>query len=437
MSESNIDLKKIKPPKGLKDVLPDNQEFFTYMKKVVRHRSRQSGFRRITTPFIEQRNIYESVLGENHPIVKNSLYGCGNENEDTVLRPDLAPGMIRAYHTNKMFNEVQPVQLYSIEPVFLKDQIFKQSNRIEAIIIGEGGNALDTQLIYLASTIFRDLRVRQAVSLEINCLGTEEEMEDYKNQLRDFLFGKERYFTDEQQKALESNPLLLFTMNNEDIKILQELAPKMRDVLSEATINQYEDLKRFLKGLDIDFVENKMFYGEKSFYDGFVFRMLYTHNEKTISICEGGRYNNVSQRLLETSIPACGFSVEVERLITLIKREALDVPHKDNLQIFVAQLSQDAKLKCLSVIETLREQGIKTVGSLGKGSIREQLDLAARFKVPYTILIGLTEVRENKLILRNMARGSQETIDTEEVVPKLIEIFGEENLEKYKPGEIL
>ena len=36
-------------PEGMHDILPDDHEYFTYMKKVVRHRCRQAGFRRITT----------------------------------------------------------------------------------------------------------------------------------------------------------------------------------------------------------------------------------------------------------------------------------------------------------------------------------------------------------------------------------------------------
>jgi histidyl-tRNA synthetase len=103
----------------------------------------------------------------------------------------------------------------------------------------------------------------------------------------------------------------------------------------------------------------------------------------------------------------------------------------------VAQLGQEAKKKCLPLINKLREAGIRTMGALGKGAIKVQLRLADKFKVPYTIIVGLTEVREGTVIIRDMKVGTQKSVPFDDAVDEIIKLIGEENRDQYTPGEII
>jgi histidyl-tRNA synthetase len=103
----------------------------------------------------------------------------------------------------------------------------------------------------------------------------------------------------------------------------------------------------------------------------------------------------------------------------------------------VGQLGYQAKKLCLTLIANLREAGIKTVGALGKDSIKSQLHLADRFGVPYTIIMGITEVRDGTAIIRNMKRGSQEIVPYDTVVDEMKKLIGEDNLDTYTPGEVI
>jgi len=52
--ESNLPLKPpYQTPKGVHDILPEDHEYYTFIKKVVRHRLRQAGFKRISTPIFD------------------------------------------------------------------------------------------------------------------------------------------------------------------------------------------------------------------------------------------------------------------------------------------------------------------------------------------------------------------------------------------------
>ena len=77
------------------------------------------------------------------------------------------------------------------------------------------------------------------------------------------------------------------------------------------------------------------------------------------------------------------------------------------------------------------------MGALGKGSINVQLRIADKFGVPYTVLIGITEVREGTAIIRDMQKGQQETVKMENVAARLVELIGEDDLDRYTPGELI
>jgi len=135
--------------------------------------------------------------------------------------------------------------------------------------------------------------------------------------------------------------------------------------------------------------------------------------------------------------PGVGYAAGMERIIANMKRENVRVPSKDDLHVFVAQLGDEAKKKCLPLMNKLRERGVKTVGALGKASMKAQLRLADKFDVPYTLIMGITEVREGVIIIRDMAKGQQRSVPLDEVIEEVIKLIGEDNLDKYSPGEVL
>ena len=155
------------------------------------------------------------------------------------------------------------------------------------------------------------------------------------------------------------------------------------------------------------------------------------------AICGGGRYDGLVELMGGAPTPAVGFAAGIERIVENMKREKIKVPKKDDLHVFVGQLGYEAKKKCLTLITQLREAGIKTLGALGKDSIKAQLRLADRFQVPYTIIMGITEVRDGTAIIRDMKRGSQKIVAYGKVVEEMKNLLGKENLDTYSPGEVL
>lgn len=428
-------------PKGVHDILPQDHEFHTFIKKVVRHRLRQAGFKRISTPVFEYTDVFARSIGGATDIVEKEMYTfLDKKGRSLTLRPENTAGVMRAYIQNNMHLLPQPVELYYIDPMFRYDRPqkgrYRQFWQFGFEIIGELDPALDAQTIFLANKINEDLGIEKLFKIQLNTIGSLDDRKDYIQALRDYYYGKERSLCEHCKERLSQNPLRLLDCKNEDCMILAELAPKMTDYLSKESLEYYEDVKEFLNELEIDFVENPKLVRGLDYYTHIVFEFWDNKEGAQNAIGGGGRYDGLIETLGGPPTPGVGYSAGIERIIAHMKREKIRVPSKDNIHVFVAQLGKEAKKKCLKLIDEMREAGIKTIGALGKGSMKQQLKLADKFSAPYTLILGITEVREGTAIIRNMEKGNQEIVKFDQVIDELIGKIGEENLDRYSPGEI-
>ncbi len=438
-------VKKIQPfrtAKGVHDILPEDHEYHTYIKKVVRHRARQAGFRRITTPVFEFTEVFTRSIGDTSDIVTKEMYTFDDKKgRSLTLKPEGTAGVVRSYIQNGMQQLPQPVLLYYFEPHFRYDR--PQKGRYREFwqfgfeIIGESDPALDAQCIQMANKINEDLGIAELFTLQINTIGTAEARKKYEQVLQDYYVGKERSLCEDCKNRLDKNPMRLLDCKVEDCRILAELAPKMRDYLDKESLAYHDELKGYLDELEIEYVENHSIVRGLDYYTKTVFEFWDKTEGAQNAIGGGGRYDGLIEMMGGQATPAVGFACGVERIIANMKKEKIKVPSKDDLHVFVAQLGVEAKKKCMVLIDELRDAGLKTMGALGKGAMNVQLKMADKFNAPYAILIGLTEVREGRAIIRDMEKGVQQTVAMDEVVDTMIELIGEENLDRYHPGELL
>ncbi|PJC37123.1 histidine--tRNA ligase [Candidatus Peregrinibacteria bacterium CG_4_9_14_0_2_um_filter_53_11] len=437
-------LKDLRTPKGVHDILPDDHEFYTYLKKVIRHRARQSGYRRITTPTFEFTDVFKRSIGDTSDIVSKEMYSFEDrKGRSLTLKPEGTAGVVRSYLQHNMQTWPQPVELYYIEPHFRYDRPqkgrYRQFWQFGFEVLGETDPAIDAQIIQLFKVILEDLGVADLFTLQINSIGCMNKncRPHFIEDLRNYYMGKERSMCEECQTRLEKNPLRLLDCKEEDCIILAKLAPQMKDYLCEECKEFHEELLKLLEGLGIEYVENQKLVRGLDYYTKTVFEFWSASTGAQNAIGGGGRYDGLVEKMGGQPTPAIGFAAGMERIIDTMKEAGITVPTKDDIHVFVAQLGFTAKQKALKLMNELRNVGIKCVGALGKGAIKNQLRVADRFAVPYTVIMGITEVRDGTAIIRDMKRGSQKIVKYDKVLEELIEVLGEDQLDRYSPEEVL
>lgn len=434
-------IQKNQTPTGIHDILPKDHEYFTFIKKVARHRFRQAGFRRITTPVLEHTEVFKRAVGEDTDIVSKEMYTFNdNSGRSLTLKPEGTAGAVRAYIQHGMKEWPQPVELYYIEPHFRYDRPQKGRYRmfwqIGAEIIGESDPALDVQCIFIAYKMFKDLGIDKKISLQLNNIGSQKSREKYKEALLNYYTGKERSLCEDCQRRMHTNPLRLLDCKVEDCRILAAMAPKFADYRTPEDAEFHSQVKEFLDELGIAYTENPQLVRGLDYYTQTVFEFWDSEVGAQNAVGGGGRYDGLVELMGGPETPAVGFALGIERIINQMKANNVKVPSKDEVHIFVAQLGDEAKKKSLRLIDDLREAGVRTVGALGKGSMKAQIRLADKFQVPYCLILGATEVREGVVILRDMSKGQQRSVPMTDAVAEVIKVIGEDKLDHYSPGEI-
>lgn len=420
------------------DFLPDDHEYLTYIKKVLRHRCRQAGFRRITPCLVDDLEALKKADKMTDDVNQPTAIKDQNGEVMGMIRSCPITSTARAYVQNNMQEWPQPVELYFIDAFLRPDSegILQEQIDFGIQVMGPHDPALTAQVMYMAYKILEDLGLKELYTLQINEIGSEESRATYFEDLKNFYYDKQRSMTDDAIKDYESgNYLKLLKNPDEDMAILAQLAPKLENYLSKEDREQFEHLKAYLDELGVEYRENKNLFGAEEYNGHTVFE--FWHNDKGSEevIFVGGSNDQAISEFGGEKTTITGFSTDCKRLIRDMKDANIRVPHKDHLQVFVAQLGVNAKKKALSLLQQLREAGIQTVGAMGTGSMRTQLDMATDFGVKYCLLLGEIEVKEGMLIVRDMRAGTQESVPYAKAVEIMQERIGREKMDVMEEKE--
>lgn len=429
-------------PKGTHDILPEEQRYQTYIKKAVRHRARQAGYKRIDPPIFEHRSIFERGIGEHTDIVEKELFAVSGKNADAdakpdafALRPEFTAGICRSYIEHGMQQLPQPVELFAIGPCFRHDRPqkgrYRQFQQFDLEVIGLKDPSLDAQLIHVITKIFADLRILDRLTLQINNIGSSENRAAYAQALKDFFIGKERNLPDLDRARLQTNPLRLLDSKEEDTQVLLKGAPTLEQFLSDESKQFHATLLEYLDELKIAYVPNIRLVRGLDYYTQTVFEFWDQSTGAQNAVGGGGRYDGLIELLGGKPTPGVGFAGGMERIIWHMKEAGVQAPHKDNVDVFVAQLGPEAKKTCLTLISGLREKGVHTLGALGEASLKSQMRLADKFEATFALLLGKMEVKRSTIILRDMKAGKQEEVPFEGIIERVIKKLGEKNLDTY------
>lgn len=431
---------KYQSPKGVHDILPDDHLYFSFVKKVVRHHCRRAGFRRISTPLFEDVEVFKRSIGDSSDIVEKEMFVFESKSgKKYALKPEGTAGVVRAYLEHGMSNLPKPVEFYYIEPHFRYNRPqkgrYRQFHQFGFEVLGESDPAIDAQVIYIAHRINQDLGIGDRLTLQLNTIGSQEDRKQYREDLIHYYTGKERSLCEDCKRRLHENPMRLLDCKEEDCQILASLAPRLENVMSDESKEHFRLVQEYLQEVGVKFELNPTLVRGLDYYTHTVFEFWSKKEGAQNATGGGGRYDGLVELMGGENTPAIGYAAGIERTVEFMKEAGIRPPNKDKVAVFVAQLGMVAKKKSLSLINELRDRGINTVGAVGQSSMKAQMGLADKMNAQYALILGQVEVKEGTIILRNMEKGSQETVRFEGIVDKMAELLGEKMLSSKKLWE--
>lgn len=423
--------KIIQKPRGTKDILPEDQKYFKYLRNVFETVAEEAGFEKIDTPTFEDTTLFVRGVGKETDIVGKEMYTFKDKSGNSItLRPEGTAPIVRAYLENGMQSRPQPINLYYFGPFFRYER--PQAGRYREFwqfgmeVIGDKSPLVDANIIATASRIYKKLNIKD-ISIQVNSMGCPICRPKYIKILKKYYAGNLTNLCADCKKRYKTNPLRLLDCKNEKCTILQAEAPQIINNLCSVCHDHFKTVLEYVDELEVSYDLNPRIVRGFDYYTGTVFEIWNEKDGAQDALGGGGRYDSLVDLLGGSKTPAIGFGGGVERTIEEMGKEGIEITKEKNVNIFVAQLGNKARKKCFKLLNDLLDAGIGTEARFDKGGIGEQLKIASNRGVQFTLLIGQREAFDDTVIIKDMASGNQEVFPYEKIVKEMTKRLKENN----------
>ncbi len=396
---------KLRPVRGTHDLYGNNIKKYNNIFETVSEFAKLFSFSEIQTPIFEFSNLFLKPLGEQSDVVLKEMYTFKDRNDELLtLRPEYTTPMIRSALTNNLMDDL-PLKVYGIGPMFRRERPqkgrYRQFNQINFEVFGSNNFMVDLELIILAYEILKKLLPSKNLILNLNSLGTSQNLIDYKDKLKKFFNDNKSKLSQESYEKINSNPLRILDSKQETDIALSNKAPSINEFLSIETKNHFEELKRGLKYHNIKYTENHKLVRGLDYYCSTVFEFKTNNLGSQDTILGGGRYDGLIKTLGGPDIPGIGWAAGIERISMLMNNI------KDNSKILhIAINDEKFKNHLLKLIKTLKENNIKFYWNY-KYNLKKSLQKANREKITNIIIIGENEYNKDFYTLKKLDKGNQ------------------------------
>ncbi|HET7774502.1 MAG TPA: ATP phosphoribosyltransferase regulatory subunit, partial [Burkholderiaceae bacterium] len=222
---------------------------------------------------------------------------------------------------------------------------------------------------------------------------------------------------EDARRRLHSNPLRILDTKNPAMQAMVEAAPKLLDVLGEASLAHFEGLKRLLTDAGLSFRINPRLVRGLDYYNRTVFEWVTPIEGRLLTITGGGRYDGLFEQLGGKSTPGVGFGMGIERVMLKLAEVAAAMPvHTPDAYV----VHVDAQSFASEVAERLRDAGKSVVAHAGGGSFKSQMKKADASGARWALIIGETERDARSVSLKPLRQeGEQRLVSIDQLAAAL------------------
>jgi histidyl-tRNA synthetase len=417
--------KNFQAPKGMHDILPEDQKYWRYVLKKAEGLLEDYSFEKIETPVLEATELFLRGVGESTDIVDKEIYMLKTKGGDELaLRPEGTAPTARAYIEHGMQVRPHPIKLYYVESMFRHDQPqhgrYRQFHQLGVETLGDNSEAIDAELLFLAHKILESIGLHN-YNVHINSIGDQNCRPAYIRALKDYYKTKAKKICAQCRVRTKENILRVLDCKEEICKEVIKEAPQMMDFLDDECRVHFKHVLEFLDEAKIPYILNPHLVRGLDYYTRTVFEFVPDENASSqSSVLSGGRYDKLVETIGGPKTPAGGWAMGLERIILALKEKNVNVPEIGiKPKVFLAQLGDVAKRRSLLLFEEVRKAGIEIKSSLGRDSIKGQLRIANKLGVKFALIFGQKEAIDGTVMLREMDTGVQENIPLEKIVDEL------------------
>ncbi|GIO69119.1 histidine--tRNA ligase [Paenibacillus sp. JTLBN-2024] len=411
-------------PTGTQDFLPGTVEKWQSVEEKARDLCRRFNYREIRTPMFEQTELFERGVGETTDIVEKEMYTFKDKGDRSMtLRPEGTAGVVRSYVENKLYGEPDVSKLYYIGPMFRYERPqagrYRQFHQFGVEAFGAIDPAIDAEVVSLGYQFCKELGL-QGVKVEINSVGNPASRAAYREKLLEFLTPMKDRLCKDCQSRMERNPLRVLDCKVDQDKFVD--APSILDSLDEECTTHFEQVKRYLTDMDVDFEVNHRMVRGLDYYTHTAFEYKAQGIGAIDTIGGGGRYNGLVGEIGGPDQPGIGFGLGLERILLIVEKQEIDLNAVKPLDVYFVALGEAADREITKLLYLVRKEGLSAERDYLGRKMKAQMKSADRFNAKVTAILGDDELQRGEIALKSMATGEQQTVKLSELATKLKEI---------------
>ena len=412
----------IQKPKGTKDILPNEVYKWQYIESKIKDIFENAGMKEIRVPVFEHTELFSRGVGETTDVVQKEMYTFEDKGGRSItLRPEGTAGVVRSYIENGMASLPSPIKLWYEMPMYRYENVQKgrlrEFRQIGTEIIGTSSYLADVEAIMLGVRIFEELNIPN-VKLNLNSIGCPECRKKYQEALREFIRPNLEKYCDTCKTRFEKNPMRILDCKEKKCKEMNEGAPVILDYLCAECREHFENVKKMLTVLGVDFEIDAGIVRGLDYYTRTVFEFVSA--DDGLTVLGGGRYDGLVKEIGGQDTPAVGFAMGAERLLDIFQKYNNDIKEK-RMDLYIANIGEKANSFATKLIFELRKKGVFAEKDICEKSLKAQFKYADKMKSKFVLTLGDDEIEKNQAKIKNMETGEEQEIqlNSESILEKI------------------
>ena len=419
--------KKIQAIRGMNDLLPADSNIWSFLDSTISNLLLSYGYKYCRTPNIESTETFARAIGEVTDIVEKEMYTWKDNNGDSLtLRPEGTAGVVRMMIEHNLPREGIQKVFYN-GPMFRHERPqkgrYRQFHQVGAEVFGVSDAKIDAELISITQILWKTLGID--AELEINSLGSAQSRASYREILSGYFNDNKDQLDEDSLRRLKTNPLRILDSKNKELESLISGAPKMIDYLDDDSNHHFNTLKNYLESLNISYKVNPKVVRGLDYYNQTVFEWISNDLGAQGTICGGGRYDGLVEKMGGNATPAIGFAMGLERIALLIEDKSDQIINK-RPHLYFASIGDSANIESLNLSKKIIEAlpHITITNDMSIGTLKNQMKKANKSEADFAMILGEQELSEGHISIKPLkGQGVQQSIKLEGIIHHLQEIL--------------
>ena len=445
-------------PKGTRDFSPIEMARRNYIFDTIKSVFRLFGYQQIETPAMENLSTLMGKYGEEGDKLLFKILNSGD------FLKDVAEGEIAEHNLARLTNKLcekglrydltvpfarfvvqyrgqlqMPFKRFQIQPVWRADRPqkgrYREFYQCDADVVGSDSLWNEVELLSMIDMVFSKLNVRVAIKINnrkiltgiAEIIGAADKIVDITVAIDKIdKIGIENVNEELRGKGLPEEAIAklrpLLEMSGDNSEKIATLSTLLAS--SEIGMKGVEELRFVLDefdklGHDCEADVDVSLARGLNYYTGTIIEVK-ALDVQIGSITGGGRYDNLTGVFGMPGLSGVGISFGADRIYDVLNQLNLYPENvTSSVKVLFVNFGEREAATSAKVIKRLRREGISAELYPDTAKMKKQMGYADSEKIPYVAIIGESEIAEERVNLKDMAAGTQESLTLDELIERL------------------